>query len=388
MSKNNDLPKRLHAIPKQTFQSLQSRVRSPLVLDERPAVARGTRGYAPLPWSDFFDKREMLDGPGDTGAFAIYEKGSGPVTVLLLHGGGHSAMSWGVFVNSLASANASCRMIAFDCRGHGETTVTPEEDLSTEQLCKDLKYICEHVLNGEPVFVVGHSMGGATAVHAIHDGYVPNPSGVAVFDVVEGTAISSLSHMNRFLNSRPTHFESLEQAIAWSLKSGQLRNRQSARVSIPAQLISCKRRDIKHNQMTTASSFLEELPQDDNQSDEHDRYLETTKSLDTQPGLQHPQIKSADDDDVYTWRVNLQASGLSNKFLLCPCLRLLVLAGVDRLDKQLTIAQMQGKFQLHVVRDSGHSIQEDCPDNVAQVVASIVNRMGALTIVTPKEPSE
>jgi protein phosphatase methylesterase 1 len=34
---------------------------------------------------------------------------------------------------------------------------------------------------------------------------------------------------------------------------------------------------------------------------------------------------------------------LSEKFLGCPASKLLILAGTDRLDKTLTIAQMQGK---------------------------------------------
>ena len=35
--------------------------------------------------------------------------------------------------------------------------------------------------------------------------------------------------------------------------------------------------------------------------------------------------------------------GLSEKFLACECPKMLLLAGVDRLDKELTIGQMQGE---------------------------------------------
>lgn len=38
---------------------------------------------------------------------------------------------------------------------------------------------------------------------------------------------------------------------------------------------------------------------------------------------------------------------------------MLLLAGTDRLDKELTIAQMQGKFQLVLLPSCGHAIQED-----------------------------
>ena len=37
----------------------------------------------------------------------------------------------------------------------------------------------------------------------------------------------------------------------------------------------------------------------------------------------------------------------------------LILAGSERMDKELTIAQMMGKFSLKVVHDCGHVIQED-----------------------------
>jgi hypothetical protein len=50
--------------------------------------------------------------------------------------------------------------------------------------------------------------------------------------------------------------------------------------------------------------------------------------------------------------------GLSSGFLACRTARLLVLAGTDRLDKELMIGQMQGKFQMEVIPDVGHMLQE------------------------------
>ena len=38
------------------------------------------------------------------------------------------------------------------------------------------------------------------------------------------------------------------------------------------------------------------------------------------------------------------------------------------MDKELTIAHMQGKFQMKVIYDVGHVIQEDKPKEVAQVI--------------------
>lgn len=45
-------------------------------------------------------------------------------------------------------------------------------------------------------------------------------------------------------------------------------------------------------------------------------------------------------------------------FLACRTARLLILAGTDRLDKELMIGQMQGKFQMEVVPEVGHMLHE------------------------------
>ena len=53
--------------------------------------------------------------------------------------------------------------------------------------------------------------------------------------------------------------------------------------------------------------------------------------------------------------------GLSAAFLAARTARLLVLAGTDRLDRELMIGQMQGKFQLVVVPNTGHMLHEVRP---------------------------
>ena len=53
-------------------------------------------------------------------------------------------------------------------------------------------------------------------------------------------------------------------------------------------------------------------------------------------------------------------TGLSSRFLASRTARLLVLAGTERLDKELMIGQMQGKFQMNVVPNVGHMMHEVC----------------------------
>ena len=72
--------------------------------------------------------------------------------------------------------------------------------------------------------------------------------------------------------------------------------------------------------------------------------------------------------DVWVWRTDLLASkpywtewfnGLTKVFLDLRIPKQLLLAGNDRMDKDLTIAHMQGKFKMVVVDNVGHVIQED-----------------------------
>lgn len=76
-----------------------------------------------------------------------------------------------------------------------------------------------HAMYGDvdvpPVVLMGHSMGGAVAVRAAADGFVPGLAGLAVIDVVEGTAMDALTSMQSFLRGRPKTFRTLEHAIEW-----------------------------------------------------------------------------------------------------------------------------------------------------------------------------
>jgi len=173
------------------------------------------------------------------------------------------------------------------------------------------------------------SMGGSIAVHLAAKKVISSCAGLVVVDVVEGTAMASLIHMQQILSNRPRHFPSVEKAIEWSVKVGSLRNIESARASVPSTL------------------------------------------------------KFDDERECYVWRTPLEKSesywkhwyeGLSEMFLSCPVPKLLLLAGTDRLDRSLTIGQMQGKFQMIVIRHTGHAIQEDVPDEFASVVLNFISR--------------
>ena len=66
--------------------------------------------------------------------------------------------------------------------------------------------------------------------------------------------------------------------------------------------------------------------------------------------------------------------GLSTMFLGVHVPKLLLLAGVDRLDKELCVGQMQGKFQNVILPKCGHAVHEDSPAEVAEALSNFVLR--------------
>lgn len=101
---------------------------------------------------------------------------------------------------------------------------------------------------------------------------------------------------------------------------------------------------------------------------------------------------NGDHDEIWTWRTELSKTeqywsnwfnGLSSKFLSAKGGKLLILAGTDRLDKELMIGQMQGKYQLQVFPEAGHFVQEDCAEKTATAVADFVKRNDRAALVLP-----
>lgn len=85
----------------------------------------------------------------------------------------------------------------------------------------------------------------------------------------------------------------------------------------------------------------------------------------------------------YKWITPLEKSepfwrgwyeGLSEMFLSVSAAKLLILGGTDRLDKPLTIGEIQGKFQLLVMQGVGHCIQEDAPSELSRTIYEYLSR--------------
>lgn len=335
---------------------------------------------------------------GDSDTFRVYECGSTGPVLFFLHGGGFSALSWSL-VSSIVSGLVTCRCAAVDLRGHGDSSTSNDQDLSAERLSSDVGNIIKEMYGDEPppIILVGHSMGGAIAVHTAIRHLVSSLIGMIVIDVVEGTAMDALSSMQSFLKGRPRIFKSLEYGIEWCVRSGQVRNLESARVSMVGQL---KRVDTEEtataeleHQIEASShsegtnTIIEEEEEEsngkDNKSKPTEEKLNSASPSDKAAFKAPAPVSSTEDSHHYTWRIDLGKSepfwrgwfeGLSNKFLSCEVPKMLLLAGVDRLDKDLTIGQMQGKFQMQVLPQCGHAVHEDSPERVAEVLATFLVR--------------
>lgn len=249
------------------------------------------------------------------------------------------------------------------------------------------KLVNEHVksLKTMPqVIIVGHSMGGALAVHTALKAEIDLLVGIVVVDVVEGTAMDALSSMQNVLRGRPKCFPSIDYAIEWSLKSGQVRKNESARISMPGQLIhkssnKCAALEVPEQE----AAETKPADQEKVKLQSEDTITEEENETDEEPKFKDPKMAPKADEKPYLWRIDLGKtephwtgwfSNLSSKFLSVPASKMLILAGVDRLDRELTVGQMQGKFQMQVLPQAGHAVHEDVPEKMAEVVAFFLTR--------------
>uniref|UniRef100_A0A5S6QL61 Protein phosphatase methylesterase 1 n=1 Tax=Trichuris muris TaxID=70415 RepID=A0A5S6QL61_TRIMR len=296
--------------------------------------------YSPVSWELYFDEKKTVKVM-ENNFFNIYTKGTDGVMLLLLHGGGYSGLSWACFAKRIASAVA-CYVVAVDLRNHGNTVTSNDEDLSLDTMAKDVVELAKCLVaeTNRSIVLVGHSMGGAVAIEVARSKELQTLAGLVVIDVVEGSAMKSLSAMKGVLSSRPSSFPSMEKAIEWSVRSEQVRNVESARVSMPGQ-------------------------------------VKPEASVAECDGEGSECVKR------YVWRTNLFKtekfwegwfSGMSEKFLSAAVPKLLILADVDRLDVTLTRAQMQGKFQVVLLPRTGHCVHEDSPDKVAETIGHFLLR--------------
>ncbi|KAJ5746784.1 hypothetical protein N7520_011966 [Penicillium odoratum] len=356
---------------------LFARTRNPLVY-----LFNFEQSTQSLAWTDFFDQELFL--PQELGNLHIIHHvyltpptHSGPLFVMH-HGAGSSGLSFATCAEEIRKILPKAGVLSVDARRHGRTMMTSNSadlldetpsvsaaaladadgqtqlDLRLETLSKDLVHVIRKTQERmkweilPDIVLVGHSLGGAVITDVAKNGKLgPKVLAYAVLDVVEGSAMDALQSMEKYLLTRPTRFPSLESGIEWHTRSRTIRNTTSARASVPS--------------------------------------------------LIYEEAQPADPSRPWVWRTSLSATkpfwenwfvGLSKKFLEARGGKLLLLAGTDRLDKELMIGQMQGKYQLQVFPEAGHFVQEDQPTKTAQVLVDFYKRNDRSALVLPPKVAD
>lgn len=331
-----------------------------LKLFARPQGLPNKRTMEQIPWTAYFERELFLASTSESSTITYHAYLTSPVGTAPLfvmhHGAGSSGLSFAALAAEIRKRLPSAGILSLDARGHGSTQITPEEDildLSLETLSSDFLVVVEKTRtqmgwkNLPPLILIGHSLGGAVVTNVAKGGKLGNAVlGYAVLDVVEGSAIDALQSMQTYLSNRPAGFPTLESGIEWHIRSRTIRNSISARTSVPALL-------------------------------KHDLNVRSSRA--------------------WAWRTDLAATqpfwegwfvGLSKKFLEARGGKLLLLAGTDRLDKELTIGQMQGKYALQVFPEAGHFIHEDLPEKTAMVIVDFYKRNDRSALVLPPKVSD
>lgn len=93
-------------------------------------------------------------------SLAYDDVGRGDLPVLLIHGMSCNRTLWKAQVDHLAPSH---RVVAYDQRGHGESSLASDGEYGVPSFVADARRLCTHLGLERPV-VVGHSLGGVTAI--------------------------------------------------------------------------------------------------------------------------------------------------------------------------------------------------------------------------------
>jgi protein phosphatase methylesterase 1 len=269
-----------------------------------------------ISWTDFFAQELYLEQTAESRLSAKYHVYLTPpgtpkdALVVLHHGAGSSPMSFALCAAELRSRLPNIGILAVSAREHGSVVwdaqgivdTNMQIDTLSDDLVSMIRLTAERMGWTElpRLLLIGHSLGGAVVVHVAKSFVLGTKViGFGVMDVVEGSAIEALKYMQAYLATRPASFKSLEAAVEWHIRSRTLRNYASARASVPSLFIQS-------------------------------------------------------DNGEWIWRTDLAKTqtywedwfiGMSGKFLSARGAKMLILAGTDRLDKELMIGQMQGETE-------------------------------------------
>ena len=128
--------------------------------------------------------------------------------VIFLHGGGQTRHSWGDSAKTIASNGYYS--IAFDARGHGDSSWSASGSYNIEDLGKDLEEVIKQI--GKKPALVGASMGGLTSLIAEGESEISISSAIILVDIAPKTEQKGIERIFAFMASNKHGFASIEEA--------------------------------------------------------------------------------------------------------------------------------------------------------------------------------
>lgn len=119
--------------------------------------------YPPLSLSQKIKGTELLINTTDGTKLYTLTMGDGEKTVVLAHGYGFTMDEWNVVAPRLVASG--CRVILFDQRGHGRSTIG-SGGIGSAVMAADYRAVLEHY-DVRRATLVGHSMGGFLAIKTL-----------------------------------------------------------------------------------------------------------------------------------------------------------------------------------------------------------------------------
>lgn len=129
-------------------------------------------------------------------------------TVILLHGGGQTRHSWSGAMKALVGQGY--RVINYDARGHGDSGWTKTGGYSLDDRAADLETIAAGLT--QPFALVGASLGGATAIHAVARGL--RPAAIVLVDIVPKPEPRGIDRIVAFMRGTQNGFDTIDDAIS------------------------------------------------------------------------------------------------------------------------------------------------------------------------------
>lgn len=130
----------------------------------------------------------------------------GAPAVVLLHGGGQTRHSWSGAMRALAARGY--RVVTYDARGHGDSDWSTAGAYSLDDRVADLRAVTAALPSR--FALVGASLGGATAIHAVAAGL--RPEALVLVDIVPAPEPEGIARIVGFMQANPQGFATLDEA--------------------------------------------------------------------------------------------------------------------------------------------------------------------------------